>query len=154
MKKLVTGMVIGAIAMGLTGWVMMPKQMIKERKSPMSFDDTLATLQQNIIAGGWNISGTMRLDKSLEKEGHSAPRTAVIKLCHPDHAEAILNSDADHFLSVMMPCSIAVYEKNDGSVFVSTLNAKLMGTMFGGITADVMAGPVARETGAFTAFLN
>ena len=58
------------------------------------------------------------------------------------------------FLSVMMPCSIAVYEKADGKTYVSTMNSGLMGKMFGGTAAAVMAGPVAKDTAAFTSFLN
>ena len=154
MKKLLIGFVLGAVFAAVAGWTILPKQMIKERPSPMSFEETVATLQKNILAGGWKVSSTLYLHKSLAKEGRTAPRTAVIKLCHPDYAQKIMQDDAAHFLTVMMPCSISVYEKNDGSVHVSTLNAALMGNMFGGVTADVMAGPVARETAGFTSFLN
>jgi hypothetical protein len=34
------------------------------------------------------------------------------------------------------------------------MNAGLMGRMFGGTVADVMAGAVARETAVFTSFLD
>lgn len=44
-----------------------------------------------------------------------------------------------------MPCKIAVYEKADGSVALGTMNAGLLGRLFGGVVAEVMAGPVARE---------
>lgn len=154
MKKTVVGIVLGVVLAGAAGWMVMPKMMIKERSSPFGFEETVGKLRENIEAGGWKISSVMQLHNSLQKEGYRVPRTAVIKLCHPDYAERILNDDAAHFLSVMMPCSIAVYEKSDGSVWVSTLNAGLMGRMFGGVTAEVMGGPVARETARFTAFLD
>jgi hypothetical protein len=47
-----------------------------------------------------------------------------------------------------------VYEKTDGKAYVSTMNAGLMGRMFGGTVAKVMSGPVARETAEFTRFLD
>ena len=53
------------------------------------------------------------------------------------------------FLSVMMPCSIGVYEKSDGKTYISTMNAGLLGRMFGGVVAEVMAGSVARDTQSF-----
>jgi hypothetical protein len=42
----------------------------------------------------------------------------------------------------------------DGNWIVSTMNAGLMGRMFGGTIADVMANAVGGETAAFTAFLD
>lgn len=58
------------------------------------------------------------------------------------------------YVSVMMPCSIAVYQKNDGKTYVSTMNNGLMGKMFGGVVAEVMGGPVAANEEKFMAFLN
>jgi hypothetical protein len=49
----------------------------------------------------------------------------------------------------MMPCTIAVYEKSDGSVWASNMNAGLMGGMFGGVVGEVMAGPVAESQERF-----
>ncbi len=39
----------------------------------------------------------------------------------------------------------AVYKGDDGKVYVSGMNTRLMGTMFGGNVADVMGGQVARD---------
>jgi uncharacterized protein (DUF302 family) len=74
---------------------------------------------------------------------------ASLKICQPDYAEKVLKDDAARFLAVMMPCSIAVYEKKDGKTYVSSMNAALMGHLFGGTVAEVMAGPVASETADF-----
>ncbi len=65
-----------------------------------------------------------------------------------------MKDDKAMFVTVMMPCSISVYEKSDGNVYVSTMNAALMGRMFGGTVAKVMSGPVAAETAGFTSFLD
>ena len=77
---------------------------------------------------------------------------ASLKICQPDYAEQVLNDDDARFLSVMMPCSIAVYQKSDGKTYVSTINASLMGKLFGGTAAEVMAGHVSKETAAFVDF--
>jgi hypothetical protein len=55
-------------------------------------------------------------------------------------------------LSVMMPCTIAVYAGADGVTRISTLNAGLMGRMFGGEVSAVMAGPVAKDQAEFVKF--
>jgi uncharacterized protein (DUF302 family) len=127
----------------------MPQLMVSETQSPLSYEETLARIENNVTNGGWKVSALMRLDKSLAKEGKAVLPVASMKICQPDYAEQILNDDGARFLSAMMPCSIAVYEKADGMTYISTMNAGLMGRMFGGTAAEVMAGPVAKETQGF-----
>ena len=152
MKSLIVGIVIGAVITSVAGWLIMPTQMIKEQQSPMGFEETVAHLEKNVANGGWKVSAIMRLDKSLAKEGKTVLPGASFKICKPDYGEKVLKDDDARFLSVMMPCSIAVYEKTDGKTYISTMNAGLMGRMFGGTAAEVMAGPVAKETGEFVQF--
>lgn len=38
-----------------------------------------------------------------------------------------------------MPCSIAFYTKSDGKTYVSSMRAGRMGSLMGGVVADVMA---------------
>lgn len=152
MKNLVIGIIIGAIGMGVAGWLIMPSLMIKEVESPLGYAETLAQLENNVTNGGWKVSANMRLDKSLAKDGRTVLPVASVKICQPDHAEKVLKDDNARFLSVMMPCSIAVYEKTDGKTYVATMNAGLMGKMFGGTAAEVMAGSVADETAEFVKF--
>ena len=52
----------------------------------------------------------------------------------------------------MMPCTISVYQKSDGKTYIGTMNAGLLGKMFGGMIAEVMAGPVAADQQSFIAF--
>jgi len=154
MKKLLTGAAIGAILVGAAMMVAMPKMMLIERVSPYELDETVQRIQAAVTNGGWEISRTMDMQKSLAKIGQTVPRVTVVKICEPHHAAAIMNDDDALFVTTMMPCSIAVYEKTDGKTYVSTMNAGLMGRMFGGTVAKVMSGPVARETAEFTRFLD
>jgi uncharacterized protein (DUF302 family) len=152
MKKTILGIVFG-FALGLVfAGVFMPKLMVKEELSPLGYEETIAHIQKKVTDAGWKVSALMRLDKTLAKEGKDVPPVASFKICQPDHAEQILLDDDARFLSVMMPCSIAVYEKTDGKTYISTMNAKLLGRMFGGTVAEVMAGPVAKETATFIQF--
>ena len=141
----------GAIALVAVG-IVMPKLMVKEAVSPLGYEETVAYIQNNVTNAGWKVSALMRLDKTLAKEGLEVLPVASFKICQPHHAEQILLDDDARFLSVMMPCSIAVYEKEDGSTYISTMNSALMGRMFGGTAQKVMAGPVAEETETFVAF--
>jgi hypothetical protein len=44
-----------------------------------------------------------------------------------------------------MPCTIAVYESDDGKIYISKMNTGLMGKVFGGTIARVMGGCVSRD---------
>ena len=154
MKKIIPSVVAGIAITAVAGWTIMPKQMIKERKSPLGYEETIAKIQQNVVDSGWVISSTSRLDKSLQKFGKEVPPVALINICQPDHASIILKDDSARYISIMMPCTISVYEKADGNTYVATMGMKLMGKMFGGLVAEIMGGAVAEEEEAFTRFLN
>jgi uncharacterized protein (DUF302 family) len=52
-----------------------------------------------------------------------------------------------------MPCTISVYEKKDGKTYIGTMNAGLLGDMFGGTVTTVMK-EVASDQQSFIAFSN
>ncbi|MDF7824203.1 DUF302 domain-containing protein [Pontiellaceae bacterium B12227] len=152
MKQFAYGTVFG-LAIGIVSiMLVMPKMMLSEQPSPLGYEETIAKIQNNVTNSGWKVSALMRLDKTLAKEGKAVLPVASFKICQPDHAEQVLLDDDARFLSVMMPCSIGVYEKADGKTYISTMNAGLMGRMFGGTAQQVMGGAVAKETAAFIEF--
>ncbi|MBN2163259.1 MAG: DUF302 domain-containing protein [Pontiellaceae bacterium] len=152
MKKFAIGFVSGIIVCTGIMLLAMPRLMLREIESPLGYEETLNYIQGNVTNSGWKVSATMRLDKSLAKEGRTVLPATSLKICHPEYAEIVLKDDDARFLSVMMPCSIAVYEKTDGKTYISTMNAGLMGRLFGGTAAEVMAGHVADETERFIQF--
>jgi uncharacterized protein (DUF302 family) len=152
MKAWLTGILMGAVITVIGVVKIMPQKMIREVQSPLGYEETIAHIQNNVTNAGWKVSALMRLDKSLAKEGKSLLPAASMKICQPDYAAQILEDDEARFLSVMMPCSIAVYEKTNGKTYIATMNSRLMGRLFGGTVAKVMAGPVAKETAGFVQF--
>ena len=154
MKKIVPSVIAGAAVVAIAGWTIMPKQMIKERKSPLGYEGTIAKIQKNVVDSGWVISSTIHLEQSLKKHGKEVPPVTLINICQPDHAATILRDDASRYISIMMPCTISVYTKEDGSTYVATMGMKLMGKMFGGLVAEVMGGAVAEDEETFTEFIN
>ena len=152
MKKLLDGILLGILVTVAVILKIMPGMMLSEMQSPMGYDETIAFIQNNVTNAGWKVSALMRLDKTLAKEGKTVLPVTSMKICQPDHAEKVLLDDGARFLSVMMPCTIAVYEKSDGRTYIATMNSSLMGRLFGGTAAEVMAGPVAQETAEFVRF--
>ena len=51
----------------------------------------------------------------------------------------------DRYISVMMPCTFAVWQGDDQKVYISRMNMGLMAKLFGGNIARVMGGKVAED---------
>jgi len=119
-------------------------KMILEKMSPFGHDETVKKITDATRAGGWVVSGVKQLDKSIAKNG--GPKVlpvTLVEICNAEHAGKILLDDSSRWASVMMPCTISVYDKSDGKTYVGFMNAPLIGTMFGGLVGEVMGGPVA-----------
>jgi uncharacterized protein (DUF302 family) len=144
------GVLVGAGFVGAAVWFSGPDLMLSERPSRVGLDATVDRITKAARADGWVVSSVQKLDQSIVKHGGPKVRPVrLVNLCHPQHAAKILNEDGARIVSVMMPCTIAVYEKSDGSVWAANMNAKLLGSMFGGIVSEVMAGPVAASQEKF-----
>ena len=148
----VLGFLFGTALLGIVGWTSMPGMMLKEAVSPYGLEETVKLIQDNALAQGWVVAGVKPLHKSVKK--HGGPDilpVMLIELCEANHAASILGNDADRMISVMMPCTITVYNKADGKTYIGYMNAGLMGRMFGGNVAKVM-GVVAGQQQDFIKF--
>jgi uncharacterized protein (DUF302 family) len=150
----VLGLVAGVALAGVAMVQAMPRLMLQERASALGVEETVQLITQRVTAAGWVVSSVMPLDQSVRKHGGAdLPPVRLVNICQAHHASRVLADPADRRLAVMMPCTIAVYEGAGGATRVATMNAGLMGRMFGGEVARVMAGPVASEQAGFVAGL-
>jgi uncharacterized protein (DUF302 family) len=116
------------------------EMMIHENESPYDFDKTVEVITANAKAHGWIVPKVYDFQKSLLKYKQPDPgKVKALKICHPEYASQLLSQDDSKFVAAMMPCSIAVYEKSDGKVYVSSMNMGLMSKMFGGVVGDTLA---------------
>jgi uncharacterized protein (DUF302 family) len=144
------GVLVGAAALMMLMYFAAPGMMLSERQSPLSLDKTVAALEAAAKQEGWVVSSIAKLDQSVKKHGGPDMRPVrLVNLCQAQHAGKILTDDDARFVSVMMPCTISVYEKSDGSVWMASMNPGLMGRIFGGVISEVMAGPVAEAQAKF-----
>lgn len=138
------GMVLGAVLCGVAVVAAMPKMMIVTQESGLGFDETVAALQEAIPARGWVVSTVSDMNQSMAQHGvEFGPRVKLVKLCKPEYAKSVLTTD--RHVSTLMPCTMAVWEGDDGKVYLSKMNMPLMARMFGGNIAKVMGGRVARD---------
>lgn len=144
------GLVLGAAAVaGGIRWKA-SSLAVSEVESPSGVDETVARLTKAAEGEGWKVLGVRKLHESIKQgAGIDVRPVHVVALCHPAHAGKILKEDAARRVSVFMPCSIAVYEKSDGRVYVASTNAALLGRVFGGVVAEVMGESVAQAQARF-----
>lgn len=140
----VVGIMVGALLCGSAIVIAMPRMMIVTQESRLGFDETVAALERAIPARGWVVSTVTEMNQSLAKHGvEFGPRVTLVKLCKAEYAKSVLTTD--RHVSTLMPCTIAVWESDDGKVLLSKMNMPLMARMFGGNIAKVMGGSVARD---------
>jgi len=138
------GLVVGALFCAIAIVGVMPKMMIVTQESQLGFDETVAALEEAIPAQGWVVSTVSDMNKSMARHGvEFGPRVKLVKLCKPEYAKSVLTTD--RHVSTLMPCTMAVWEGDDGKVYLSKMNMPLMAKMFGGNIAKVMGGSVARD---------
>lgn len=123
---LILGGIIGIVIALAIVFFSAPSMMFKENKSKHDFETTIAELEKSVEAKGWKLPHINDLQATMEKFGKDVRKVKVYEICHPDHAYRILSQDDERIVSALMPCRIAVYEKSDGDVYLSVLNAGLM----------------------------
>jgi len=138
------GLVVGVLLAAVVTVVAMRRMMIVEYESAKGLDETVAAIEGAIKQNGWASPGTVDMNASMAKHGvQFKPGVKLVKLCKADYAAKVLQSDRR--LACLMPCTVAVYEGDDGKVYVSKMNTGLMGKVFGGTVAEVMGGHVSQD---------
>ncbi len=138
------GFALGMGALALVAYLIMPGMMIVTKECKMGVDETVAALEESIGANGWVVSGVMDMNQSLAKHGVDfAPKVKLVKLCKAQYAQSVLSTD--RHVACLMPCSMAVWEGDDGKVYLSEMNMGLMAKMFGGNIAKIMGGAVVSD---------
>jgi uncharacterized protein (DUF302 family) len=153
MLKIIGSFIAGILATAILGYVSMDKLMFTERVSPFGMEETVARIQHNIEAtgNGWALAGLRNPGKAVEADGGNTLPVMMIEACSTKYSGPILKDDTVRFLSILMPCKISVYKKNDGKVYIGTMNAGLMGQMFGPLVGGVMKN-VAADQAKFLVF--
>lgn len=135
------GLLVGAAAVMVAVVIVMRTRMVVAHESARTFDDTCAAIEKIVPTGEgwgfpidtWNFYETFA-QKNLVPEGFL--NLKVFFVCNAGHASKML-SESPSFVG-MMPCSWAVYEMSDGSVWLAKMNVGLMSKMFSGVAGRMM----------------
>jgi uncharacterized protein (DUF302 family) len=153
MLKIISGFVAGLMVVGMLVYNFMGSLMFKETPSPFGLEETVARIQQNIqgVGNGWSLIGLRDPAKAVQFDGGNTLPVMLIEACSTKYSGPILKDDSVRFLSLLIPCKVAVYKKNDGKVYIGTMNAGLVGRLFGSNVGGIMAG-VAADQAKFLIF--
>lgn len=117
---------------------MKANQIVIEQKSKFGFEKTVQVLTENAEKREWKVPFIHDLQQSLAKSGKSVKPVKVIEICKPQFSGKMLELNDERIISVMMPCRISVYEKDNGSTYVSLINAGAMAASLTDKIASVM----------------
>lgn len=130
--------VFGILLTGLVAFYSMPGMMMLEDESPHNFDDTVRVFEQTVRDAGWSVLQVHDMQGILKSHGHDVAAVQIFELCSSRYSAEILVEDDARLISPMMPCRVAIYEKSDGTTYISRMNSILMAKPFGGVIARVM----------------
>ena len=147
MKTMITGIIIGLVAGLIIGvavaFFVSPALMFKEDKHTKDFDTTVSELEEVVLSKGWKIPQVHDLQATMKKFGKDVKSVKVLEICHPDHSYEILSRNEEKIVSSMMPCRISIYEKEDGSVWISRMNSGLMAKPMSPVVRKTMSAAAA-----------
>ncbi len=153
MAKIIASFLLGAASVTAFLWHSASSLMFSERVSPFGVEETVARIQENMqnAGNGWSLSGLRNAAKPIQKDGGNVLPVLMVEGCSARYSGPILKDDSLRFLSILMPCKVSVYKKNDGKVYIATMNAALIGRLFGAKVGGIMAN-VANDQAKFLDF--
>ena len=115
---------------------MKTNQFIIEETSRFDFDNTVEKIVAEAERREWKVPFVHDMQQSLSKSGKTVNPVKVIEICKPEYSGQMLELNDERIISVLMPCRISVYEKEDGKTYIALINS---GNMASGM-ADNIAG--------------
>jgi len=98
-------------------------QIVIEEVSVLDFDKTVEKIVSEAELREWKVPFIHDLQQSLAKSGKEVKPVKVIEICKPEYSGKMLELNDERIMSVMMPCRISVYEKEDGKTYIGLINA-------------------------------
>jgi len=117
---------------------MSKSKLIIEQPSKYDFDKTVDLLVREAEQREWKIPALHDLQQSLAKSGKKVKPVKVIEICKPAYSGQMLELNDERIMSVMMPCRISVYLKDDGKTYTALLNGAEMSAGMPAKIANVM----------------
>jgi len=154
MLKIIVGVAVGIVSTAIATFLVAGSLMFNEVESPFGVEETAARIQRNIQGlsdKGWNLSGLRSPSKAVAAAGTNVLPVLLIEACSTTYSGPLLKEDKTRILSILMPCSITVFKKDNGKTYIGTMNAGLLGKLFGSKVAEIM-GRIAEDQAVMLSF--
>lgn len=109
-------------------------QLIIEQVSPFDVATTIEKIIENAAQRQWQNPAVHNLQQSLSKSGKDVRPVQVVEICKPEYSGNMLEKNHERISSILMPCRISVYEKEDGKTYIALLN---MAGLTGGLSDSI-----------------
>jgi uncharacterized protein (DUF302 family) len=117
---------------------MVNSNLVIEKPVKFGFEKTVEMLVSEAQKREWSVPAVHDLQESLAKSGKTVRPVKVIEICKPKYSGQMLELNNERIISVMMPCRISVYEKEDGKTYVALLNGAMLASGLPANIAKVM----------------
>ncbi|MBO5761360.1 MAG: DUF302 domain-containing protein [Lentisphaeria bacterium] len=138
---LFAGFVIGIGAMFLAGILFLRNDILPEYECKYSFEEMVKLLPENVAKNPLWLCRKVQCGMPKMQEGE---RIQIFELCSSKYAAKLLKEPESRKIGSMIPCKIAIYEKN-GKVYLCRLNLPLFTRIVGGNTAEVFYNDIIPE---------
>ncbi|HHV73781.1 MAG TPA: DUF302 domain-containing protein [Thermoanaerobacterium sp.] len=86
-----------------------------------SFAEAIKKVKEALKGVGFGILVEIDMKDTIKKKiGKDMMNYVILGACNPTYAYEVLNIDPE--VGLLLPCNVVVYEKSDGSVFVSAID--------------------------------
>jgi uncharacterized protein (DUF302 family) len=113
-------------------------QLIIEKVRKWGFDKTVELLTAEAQRLNWMIPAIHDLQQSLAKSGKSVLAVKILEVCKPEYSGKILEKSDVRWASLMMPCRISIYLKEDEKTYIALMNGIEMAAGMPQRVRDVM----------------
>jgi uncharacterized protein (DUF302 family) len=117
---------------------MSKNKFVIENQSKYNFDKTVDLIVAEAERREWKIPAVHDLQQSLAKSGKIVNPVKVIEICKPEYSGQMLELNDERIMSVMMPCRISVYTKENGKTYTALVDGAEMAAGQPGKIAKVM----------------
>jgi len=116
----------------------MHKMMFVESPSKYEYEKTIETLKSSLEKNNWDVFTIIDRTAHYNEKGFEMTPITTMEICKPNEAVNIIQHDKYKSMIPMMPMRVAVYENNNGEVYVSRMRLKMMKKMTGGPIKEAM----------------
>ncbi len=138
------GIITGAAGLALCAGLFFRHIFIEEYRTDRPFAEVAAAFPDKAVSlsPAWSVSRDNCMTPVAGQPG-AERRLMIYRLCNPAYAQAMLEAEETRRISAILPCSVALYETENGGTALARLNSTLLAWLIGGTPEKIFSGQIA-----------